>query len=292
MARIRAGEIEIEVECIGDADAPPLLLIAGLGSPLLRWDEVFCRAMADRGFRAIRFDNRDVGLSSKLDAAGAPDVAAALRTLAGGGSFEPPYRLEDMVDDGFALLDGLGVEAAHVVGLSMGGMLAQLMALGRPGRVRTLTSLMSTSGARDLPLPTPAAIAHMLETEPGERDANVAHHVRGARLLGGSLPFDEAWTRRREQRIYDRCFHPPGRQRQMLASIAAGSRREALASLRVPTLVIHGSEDPLVPPECGIDVAKAVPGARLRIVEGMGHDLRPCLWSTLADAIAEHARAA
>jgi pimeloyl-ACP methyl ester carboxylesterase len=268
-----------------------VLLISGHGAPLLQWDEAFCARLVDRGHRVIRFDNRDVGLSQDFGAAGVPDFAAALRAAASGARVACPYRLEDMADDAVGVLDSLGVEAAHGVGSSMGGMIAQLVAVRHPRRALTLTSLMSTSGAPGLPAPTAAAMEHLLQPEPAERDANVTHHVEGARQLGGSLPFDEAWARRREERFFDRGFRPAGKTRQLVAIVASGSRREALARLRLRTLVIHGSEDPLVRPECGHDVAKAVPGARWLVVEGMGHDLRPCLWDRLADAISGHARA-
>ena len=289
MSRCHANGIEIEYECLGSADHDPLLLISGLGAQLVRWDDAFCAELARRGHRVIRFDNRDVGLSSKLDAAGPLRIGEAVGAAMRGEAVDAPYRLEDMADDAVALLDALGIDSAHVMGSSMGGAIAQLMAIRQPSRVRTLTSAMATSGARDLPPPTPEAMKVLMTAPPTDRAGRAEHEVANARAIGGAgFPFEPERVRRRAEREYDRCFHPRGIARQLLATTLQPDRREALRSLRVPTLVIHGDEDPLVRPECGIDTHQCVPGSKLRMIAGMGHELRSGAFSEIVDALCEH----
>jgi pimeloyl-ACP methyl ester carboxylesterase len=286
MPRASSNGIEIEYEVFGPSDAPPLLLVMGLGSQMIFWDEEFCEGLAARGHRVIRFDNRDVGRSTKLEAAGVPNVLAAMAAVGSGARVAAPYTLDDMADDAAGLLDALEVDAAHVVGASMGGMIAQTLAIRHPKRVRTLTSIMSTTGRPGLPGPTPAALGVLLAPPVAGREPNVERGVATWRVIGSpGFPFDEPRIRERAGRAFDRGFHPEGVARQLAAILASGSRRERLAGVRAPTLVIHGQADPLVPVACGVDTADAVPGAELLLVEGMGHDLPRGAWPTILDAI-------
>jgi pimeloyl-ACP methyl ester carboxylesterase len=255
---------------------------------MIFWEEEFCAGLAARGHRVIRFDNRDVGRSTRLEAAGVPNLLAAMAAAASGARVEAPYTLDHMADDAAGLLDALELDAAHVVGASMGGMIAQTLAIRHPERVRTLTSIMSTTGRPGLPGPTPAALGALLAPPVAGREANVERGVATWRVIGSpGFPFDEPRIRERAGRAFDRGFHPEGVARQLSAILASGSRHERLAGVRAPTLVIHGQADPLVPAECGIDTADAVPGAELLLVEGMGHDLPRGAWPTILDAIAK-----
>jgi pimeloyl-ACP methyl ester carboxylesterase len=281
-----ANGIEIEYEIHGPADGRPLLLIMGLASQLVHWDEAFCAMLAERGHRVIRFDNRDVGRSSHLHDAGMPNVLAGFAAAARGDEVTAAYTLSDMAADAVGLLDVLQIPAAHVVGASMGGMIAQTIAIEHPTRVKTLTSIMSTTGARDLPTAEPKAMAVLLTPVPTERDASIARSVEVFRTIGSTgFPFDEARIRERATRAYDRGFNPPGVARQMMAILASGSRREKLRDVRIPTLVIHGAVDPLVPLPCGVDTADSITGAERLWIDGMGHDLPRGAWQTIVDAI-------
>ena len=286
MPRARANGIELEYELFGSEGGRPLVLIMGLGAQMILWDEEFCAALAARGHRVIRFDNRDVGLSTKIDGWRALDLAAAMAAAALGRPVAAPYTLSDMAADAAGLLDALGIAAAHVVGASLGGMIAQTLAIERPARVLSLTSIMSTTGDRELPRARPEAVAALLEPPPRDRDGAMARAAKVFRTIGSpGFPFDEARVRERAGRSYDRCSHPAGVARQMLAILAAGSRAPALRHVRVPTLVIHGTEDPLVPVAHGIETAALVPGAELLVIEGMGHDLPRAVWPRVIDAI-------
>ena len=280
--RATANGIELEYEVFGDPSAAPLLLISGLGSQMIGWDEQFCEALASRAFRVIRFDNRDAGLSTWLDSGGVPDIAAAV-----GGRARPVYTLDDMADDAVGLLDALGIPAAHVVGASMGGFIAQLVALNHPGRVLSLTSIMSGPNGADQVPPAPDAAAVLLLPAPPAREQRIEQSLFITRTLRGSRdPLDHDHERAKAARAIDRAYHPAGYARQFVALLAAPSRVPRLRSLRMPTLVIHGREDTLIPPENGRIVATAVPGARLLEVDGMGHDLPRSAWPEIADAIA------
>jgi pimeloyl-ACP methyl ester carboxylesterase len=284
--RLKANGIEIEYESMGDAKAPPMLLIMGLGAQLTTWDDGFCQDLVDRGFRVIRYDNRDAGLSTKMEAAGPPDIAAAYS-----GHPAPAYTLDDLADEAVGVLDALGIAAAHIVGASMGGFIAQLVAINHPDRVLSLTSIMSGPGGEDEVPPTPEAAVVLTQAPGPTREDRIALSVLGRRVLAGAgNPFDEDEERRRTERLYDRSYYPLGLGRQLVAILAAKSRVTGLAAVKVPTLVVHGIDDPLVPPENGRRVASAVPGARLIELEGMGHNLPEKYWPLVADAIAETAR--
>ena len=270
--RAQANGIELEYETLGDRSGQPLLLVAGLGSQLVSWDDDFCALLVERGFRVIRFDNRDAGLSTW------PDV---------------DYTLDDMGADAAALLDALQIPAAHVVGVSMGGFIAQLVALQHPEKVLSLTSIMSGPNGEDAVPPTTEGAQVLLVERPATREEQVRVGIWAKQALLGPLdPYDAAYEVPRIERAIDRAYHPVGFARQLRAIIAAPGRLERLGSLRVPALVIHGDADILVPVENGRRVAKAIPGARLMIVEGMGHDLPRRAWVQIADAIAALARQA
>ena len=288
MPRLRANEIDIEYETFGDPQSPPLLLIMGLGAQMISWEDDFCSQLAGRGFHVIRFDNRDSGLSTRMEAAGPPDMAAALS-----GNPQPAYQLDDMAADAVGLLDALGVEAAHVVGASMGGYIAQLVAINHPERVLSLTSIMSGPATAEGVPPTPEGAAVLMLKPPATRHERIELAMSIRRVLVGSGdPFDEAFERARATRAVDRAYYAVGTGRQLVAVIAAGPRIERLKKLRVPTLVIHGKDDVLVPVENGRIVAAAVPGARLLEFEGMGHDLPRRVWPQVLDAIVANARKA
>ncbi len=289
VARAASNGIELEYEVIGSPADPPLLLIMGLGGQLLAWDDEFVLALARRGHFVIRYDNRDVGLSTRLDHAPAPPLAELMARRAAGGSLEVPYRLDDMADDAAGLLDHLEIDSAHVVGASMGGMIAQTLALRHPRRVRTLISIMSSTGSPDLPPAKPEALARLMTPAPAERARYIEHVVASQDVMSGSgFPHDPEGTRRAAGRAFDRAFYPAGVARQIAAILSSGSRKEALATVRVPTLVVHGLEDPLVPVEGGVDTHEAIDGSELLLINGLGHNLPRSVWPTLLDAIQKH----
>ncbi|HEX9476095.1 MAG TPA: alpha/beta hydrolase [Candidatus Dormibacteraeota bacterium] len=288
MPRARANGIDIEYEEFGDPKAPPMLLVTGLGAQMISWDEGFCELLAARGFHVIRFDNRDSGLSTRLEAAGPPDMAAAIS-----GDPQPAYMLDDMAADAVGLLDALGIDAAHIVGASMGGFISQLIAINHPGRVLSLTSIMSGPSRGEGVSPTPEGSALLFRPAPSNPEESIDMALSGRRLLVGSGdPFDEAFERAKATRAVKRAYYPVGTGRQLLAILAAEPRLERLQGVRVPTLVIHGQDDILVPIENGRMVAAAVPGARLLELEGMGHDIPKRVWPQVIDAIVETARRA
>jgi len=289
-ATARANGIEIVYDMFGDSDNPPVLLIIGLGQQMIAWDEEFCAQIAARGYWVIRFDNRDTGRSTKLDKAGIPNMAVVFEAMIKGKPVDSPYSLLDMADDAVGLLDTLGIESTHVVGESMGGMIAQRMVIHHTDRVRTLTSIMSSTGEPGLPPPTPAAMDILANRPPTDREGYVEDYVERWRVLNGQkLPYDEEAFGELGARIFDRGLNPPGFARQLTAIIADGSRKQTLKSVTVPTLIIHGDADPLVPVECGIDTANSVPGSELLIIEGMGHTFPRQIWAKVIDAIVHHA---
>ncbi len=259
---------------------------------MVAWDDEFCQALAGRGFRVIRFDNRDCGHSTRLDDCGVPDMACMFGQLAAGLPVQAPYLLPDMADDAVGLLDALGIDSAHVAGVSMGGMIAQEMAIRHPRRVSTLTSIMSSTGKPGLPPARPEAMAALMTPTPSDWPGYLARHRRvWSVLCGYKYPLDPVRSEAMAQRLFARGPHPAGTARQLAAVLASGNRKPALAEVRIPTLVMHGSDDALVPMACGIDTAEAIPKARLRILEGMGHNLPFELWPAIIDAIAEQAGA-
>jgi pimeloyl-ACP methyl ester carboxylesterase len=294
MPQIEANGITLEYEDHGDPAAPPMLLIMGLGAQLTLWPIELVEALVARGFRVIRFDNRDIGLSHKMEGARAPGLAPhiLLRRL----GFKPrvPYTLGDMAKDAVGLLDALGIARAHVVGASMGGMIAQHVAFTYPDRVLSLTSIMSTTGNPRLP-PAQKAAIDVLTKRPNslEEAVLVAHGVKIGRTIGSpAYPAAEERLRANVTRDVRRSLYPAGMPRQLAAIIADGCRRERLRGVRAPTLVIHGEADPLVPVAGGRDTAAHIQGAKLKIIAGMGHDLPLALTDEIADAIADHARVA
>ncbi len=283
MPTIEVNDIEICFESFGPDDAPPLLLVMGLGAQMTLWSPGFISELLERGFRVIRFDNRDIGLSSKSQGA-PPDVMALYAKSLAGEPIEAPYTLSTMADDAVGVLDALGIEAAHVVGASMGGMIVQMMAIEHADRVLSMTSIMSTTGASDVGQPDPAAIGALLTPPPADRAGAIAATVATSQIIGGSL-FDEADARARAIEAYDRCFHPAGAAFQIAAIAATGDRTERLREVHVPTLVIHGREDSLVTLSGGEATAAAVPGADLLVLSRMGHDMPTAYLPRIADAI-------
>ncbi len=283
--------IEIWYEELGDADGEPLLLVMGLGAQAIAWDDGFCQALVDRGFRVVRFDNRDVGLSSKVDAERF-DLMETMAKVMAGEDVAVPYTLSDMAADAAGLLDHLGIDAAHVVGASMGGMIAQTIAIEHPTRVKSLTSIMSMTGNPEVGQPTPEALAVLLKPAASTRDEAIANSVEASRTISGPVWFDEDVARAKAERSYDRCFNPAGIGRQLLAIRASGDRTEALGRLDVPTVVIHGTVDPLVTPSGGEATAAAIPGAELVLIDDMGHDLPPTIWPQVVEPIVKLAQRA
>lgn len=294
MAQVKANGISIEYESFGPESADPVLLIMGLGAQLTLWPVELCEALVARGFRVIRYDNRDVGLSTKFVDAPVPQLPLVLAAVMSGQDPKVTYRLDDMAADAAGLLDALGLERAHIVGASMGGMIAQLFAAAYPQRTLSLTSIMSTTGNPALPPASPEAIGVLMSRpQGGDVDAVVEFGVKAARVIGSpAYPADEAALRARVRRDVERSNYPAGFARQMAAIYASGDRRAKLASITAPTVVIHGAADPLVPVEGGRDTAASIKGAELVEIEGMGHDLPPALVDRIADAIAAVAKRA
>lgn len=282
-----ASGITLAYESFGEPSGVPILLVMGLGTQMIFWPDELCQRLtkAAGGAFVVRYDNRDVGLSTHLHDAPAPDVLAAL----GGDTSSASYRLADMAADAVGLLDHLSLESAHVVGVSMGGMIVQMMAIEHPDRVRSMTSIMSTTGEAAVSQPKPEAMQALLQPPTTDRDAYADSVVATYQVIGGpGYPADEGLLRRLGRTAYDRGYDPLGVGRQLLAIYASGDRTEALRGVRVPTLVIHGEDDPLVPVEGGRATAAAVPGSELVTVPGMGHDLPPALWDQVADLVVTH----
>ncbi|MBX9589256.1 MAG: alpha/beta fold hydrolase [Hyphomonadaceae bacterium] len=286
-----ANGIELCYDTFGNRAEPALLLIMGLAAQMIAWEEEFCERLAARGYFVIRFDNRDIGLSTRFPQYNTPDLMALLGQALAGKPVAAPYALRDMAADAIGLLDALGIERAHVVGASMGGAIGQEMAIHRGARLLSLTSIMSSTGDPRLPQATPEAMAVLLAPPPTDRESYFESYKRTwAVLRGPGFPLDEAKDLERAARAWDRGLNPPGVARQLAAILASGDRTTALGGVRVPTLVIHGDADPLVRHAGGIATAKAIPGARLLTIKGMGHALPISMWPQLIDAIAAHAR--
>lgn len=280
-----ANGIRLCYQEMGDPEGEPLLMVMGLATQMIAWDEELCGLLAERGFRVVRFDNRDIGRSTKLKSAGLP---GKLDLLVGRG--KPPYLLRDMAADTFGLMDHLGIDSAHLVGASMGGMIVQTAAIEQPERVRSLTSIMSTTGSRRVGHPSYRTFGLLLGKPPREREAAIERVVKTFRTIGSpGYPFDEERVRELAGRSFDRGHNPAGIARQLHAITASGDRTSKLRKVELPALVIHGKNDVLVNPTGGRATAKAIPGARLRLIEGMGHDLPRALWPTFAEEIAANA---
>ena len=287
MPRAHGNGVELEYDTVGDPAGRPLLLVQGLGSQLISVEEGLCRELASRGFLVIRYDNRDVGLSTWFDDARPVNLAA----IWGGDHRSLAYTLEDMADDAVAVLDAAGVASAHVAGISLGGMIAQLLATRHSDRVRSLASIMSTTGNRAVGQSTGEAASVLVAPMPSDREGFIEQAVVNTRAIssGTAYPFDPGAVRQGAARGYDRAYHPRGTGRQFAAILAAGDRTDALKEVRVPTLVIHGEEDQIIGVSGGEATAAAIPGARLLRVPGLGHELPPGFWPTLADALVENA---
>ena len=289
----RANGIDICYETFGDPKAEPMLLIMGLSAQMVLWDDAFCEQLAARGFYVIRFDNRDVGRSSKLSGGKQLTSFELFKLRFFHIPLVAPYKLQDMAKDAVALLDALSIQSAHVVGASMGGMIAQEIAISFPERVRSLTSIMSTTGSPKLPQPTRHAVAMLMAPPPNTKEEFLVRFEQTWKMLRvGKFPQDEAQDRVRAERVFSRGLSPAGTGRQLRAVLASGSRKQQLHQVTAPTLVIHGTVDPLVHPLGGKDTAASIPGARLLMIEGMGHALPIELWPQLIDAIATHAHGA
>lgn len=287
-ADLRNG-IRLAYESLGPDEAPAVLLVMGLGAQLVRWNIELCHRLVAMGHRVIRFDNRDCGRSTHLDGAFVPAIFTALNS---GAPLTVPYTLEELADDAVALLDALGVDAAHVAGASLGGAVAQVVAARYPERTLSLTSIMSTSGNPALPPPTPAAAQALFAPLPRQlnRDSIVADAIQRYRIIGSpAYPTDEERLRWMFGLEYDRGFNPGGVVRQLGALIASGDRRPLLRKIAVPTVVLHGRDDPLIRVQCAEDVADNIPGAVLQVIDGMGHDFPVALTDVFADAIASAA---
>jgi pimeloyl-ACP methyl ester carboxylesterase len=275
--RATNGNCELHYDTFGDPSDPTLLLVNGLGSQCINFKDAWCEMFVDRGLQVIRFDNRDVGLSTSF--ADAPTDASGAA-----------YRLHDMADDAFAVLDANGVERAHTMGLSMGGMIVQTMAIEHPERVLTMTSVMSTTGEPEFMKSSPEAMALLTGAPPTDRDSAIERHVEGQRVFGSPAPYaDEARWRADAVAAFDRAFRPDGTGRQYFAIGASGSRADGLRNVKVPTLVLHGSADTLIDPIGGRRTAELIPGARFELIEGMGHDYPPGLWERWVDLVVGHA---
>ncbi len=286
MPSTAANGITLEYDTFGNAEAPPLLLVMGLGGQLTAWRQAFVDALVARNFFVIRFDNRDIGLSTWFDDAGEPDVMAAMS----GHDAKPAYLLSDMADDAMGLLDAIGLASAHVVGVSMGGMIAQTIAINHADRVRSLVSIMSTTGDSSVGAPHPEALTALLKAPAEDREAAIDQAVQSWRVIGSpGFPFDEDQVRADAGDAYDRAWHPVGTARQLVAIMSSGDRTPALQKLDCPTLVIHGEADVLVDPSGGRATAAAIPEATLMTIPGMGHDLPPAVYDEIADRIAAHA---
>ena len=284
---VPANGIQICYDAFGNPNNPALLMVAGLGMQLIGWDEALCTLLVERGYWVIRYDHRDTGKSTKFDEAGIPDIAPLMQ----GESISVPYLLRDMAADAVGLLDTLGVKKAHVLGLSMGGMIAQTIAIYFPERVESLISIMSTTGERSVSMPKPEGLSLIMAPPAIDLESHIQNNLIWAKANNGSaFPINESAIREEATATWERGTYPPGTVRHTAAILASGSRQEALKKLTIPTLVIHGKADIIVPVEGGIATAEAIPNAKLMLIDGLGHALPPELWPEVVDAIAAHAK--
>jgi len=288
MTSIRANGITIEYEIQGRAKDPAIVLIRGLGSQLIHWPDALMDRLVEAGFFVVIFDNRDAGLSSKFETAGAIDIPDLIARAAAGQPVDVPYGLDDMAADVIGLMDGLGIEKAHVAGISMGGMVAQILAAKNAPRLASMASIMSHSGNPDLPSGSPEALAALMRTasDPNDREAIIDAAISSAKVLAGpGYPTPDRDLRRLVERAHDRCYCPDGRTRQRAAVVASGNRVEMLRTITVPSQVIHGVDDPLLNITGGEDTAANIPGAEFHAIAGMGHETPASLASNLAQLI-------
>lgn len=287
--QVKVGSVELVYERFGNEQDPTIVLIMGLGMQMISWPDDFCRMLSERGFQVIRFDNRDTGKSTKFHDQTPPGPVTMMLKSRLGWSLKVPYQLSDMAEDTVGLMSALGIEQAHIVGASMGGMIAQLVAAEHPNRVLSLTSIMSTSGNPRLPQPR-TKVLMQLARKPAKDEES---YLEGAlktwyTICSPDFKPDESELKQRLLRSYRRSYYPQGTRRHMAAVAACGSRVKQLKRIKTPTLVIHGKADPLVPVTGGIDTAKHIPGARLELIEGMGHDLPAPLWPRFVELITDH----
>ena len=288
----KTNGIELCYDIFGAADAEPMVLIMGLGAQMVFWEDDFCKDLAGRGFRVIRFDNRDIGLSTKMSGGKPLTALEFLKLRIFKVAPQAPYKLWDMAADVIGLMDVLKIPKAHIVGLSMGGAIAQEIAINYPERVLSLTSIMATTGNPKLPNPTREATAMLMAPAPKTKDEYIARFASNWKILrAASFPQDEMKDRERAERTYARGLNPAGVGRQLRAILASGDRTSRLARVKARTLVIHGMLDPLVKYEHGKSVAASIPGAKLLLIDGMGHALPMPMWQKVIGAIAEHAKA-
>ncbi|MCP4749412.1 MAG: alpha/beta fold hydrolase [Proteobacteria bacterium] len=295
MTAVEANGITIEYVEKGNSSDPAIILIRGLGTQLIDWPTGLMNGLADNGFRVVCLDNRDAGLSSKIESGGIPDVMGAVAKSMHGELIDAPYTLDDMALDVIGLQDALGISSAHVFGISMGGMIVQVLAAKHKDRIRSLISVMSSSGKPGLPQGKPEAMQALFESPPNpeDRESVIAHETETQLVYGSpGYPESEAVRRKIATARYDRCHYPAGQARQTVAVLASGSRVDLLKTISVPSLVIHGADDPLVPLEAGRDTAANIPGASLEIIEGMGHNIPDELAPRFVDLITQHARQA
>jgi pimeloyl-ACP methyl ester carboxylesterase len=284
-----ANGLDIGYETFGDPNDAPVLLVMGLATQMIMWDDEFCAALARQGRYVIRFDNRDIGLSTKIADARVPNTWEILRAAVTKSVKNPPYLLRDMATDTVGLMDALGIARADVVGISMGGMIGQELVMNHRERVRSFVCIMSSSGNPKLPLPKPGAFMIFLKRPPKEREAFLDFYVDlWSTLSGPKFPIDRAHTRAQGAIAYSRGVYSPGSLRQLVAIVGSGNRKPLLGSVTTPTLILHGTGDPLVRPAAAYDLLEAIPGARLQLLDDMGHTLPRALWPTVLGAIDAH----
>ena len=285
MPKAKVNQIEIEYETRGNPESKPILLIAGLGSQLLAWSDDMCKELVDNGFFVIIFDNRDVGLSTKFENAGIPNMMEIAASYNRGERPILPYTLEDMADDAIGILDALNINKAHICGASMGGMIAQIVAYRYPSRVLSLTIIMSTTGNPSLPQAKPEMMAKFFAPVPSEREAYIEEMVKRDRLVYGNFDYNESQGRKYRTNEYDRCYYPDGIARQMAAMAVPGNIQPMISTISAPTLVIHGKEDPFNSVEAGKEIASTIIGAELLLLDGMGHSIPNDVLRQVVEAI-------
>ena len=283
MGIIQTGRVQIAYETSGSGEAGVVILIRGQGTQLIHWPESFCEAFATRGFRTIRFDNRDTGLSGKFDHIAGQELEALKRRIAAGEEIDPPYTVDDMARDVVALMNELDIDRAHIAGISMGGFIAQLLAAKYPSRVLSMTSIMSGSG------PVDPTLIDALWSVRKSREAFIQEWVEYVRQFGSTKYFEgDDYSRRIAAAAFDRCYSPDGANRQLLAIFSRKNPKDWVKSISVPTLVVHGSDDLLLSPSRGQETARLIPGATFRLIDGMGHDIPPRLGKLLAEIVLTH----